>query len=122
MGDGLYKRGKIFYANIYDLEGKRHPRTTHCSDRKAAQAVQRELQRRAVDPDYAASHQATIGQALKNMMRDRRLKGRSEGTLQSYAVKAGHVLRLLGDGTPLASVNARTVDSYIDKRIEEGAS
>ncbi len=68
MANRLYKRGQTFYAQFYDLNGKRITRTTGCSDRKAAEAKLREFERRAADPDYAASHEATVGQALKNMM------------------------------------------------------
>jgi len=121
MANRLYKRGQTYYAQFYDLNGKRITRTTGCGDRKAAEAKLREFERRAADPDHAAANEATVGQALNNMMRDRRLKGRAQGTLDSYAVKAGHVLRLLGENTVLAQVNARTVDAYIDKRLGEGA-
>jgi integrase len=121
MSDRLFKRGAVWYAWCFDTDGRRIQRSTRCRDWKAAEAVLRELERRAADPTYAASYQATLAEALRLLVRDRKLKGRAEGTLDCYQVKAGHLLRILGD-RPLAHIDARAVDTFIDQRIEEGAA
>jgi integrase len=53
---------------------------------------------------------------------DRANKGRAEGTLSSYRVKVGHLLRLLGADTRVARLDARTIDNFVDTRLKEGAS
>jgi integrase len=39
-----------------------------------------------------------------------------------YATKSGHLLRLLGEGTPLARIDAKAVDGYIEARLAEEAA
>jgi hypothetical protein len=118
MSDRLFKRGDIWYAWCFDADGRRIQRSTKCRDRKAAEAALRELERRAADPAYAASNQATLAEALCGLVRDRKLKGRAEGTLDCYQVKAGHLLRILDD-RPLARIDARAVDAFIDQRLRK---
>ncbi len=121
MSDRLFKRGDVWYAWFFDPDGNKIQRSTKCRDRKAAEATLREFERRAADPAYAASHQATLADALRGLLRDRKLKGRAEGTLDCYQVKSGHLLRILGD-RPLAGIDARAVDAFIDQRMDEGAA
>ena len=122
MDERLYKRGRIWWGTYYDAAGRRVRQSTHCTDRHAARLVLREWERRAADPAYAAAHEATIGSALQRLILDRQNKGRAEGTLHMYRWKGGHVLRVMGSDTPLARVNARLVDAYVDQRLEEGAA
>jgi integrase len=63
-----------------------------------------------------------LREALERFLADRVNKGRAEGTLNSYRVKVGHLLRLLGAETRLARVDARAVDSFIETRLKEGAA
>jgi hypothetical protein len=56
------------------------------------------------------------------LLRDRKLTGRADGTLDCYRVKAGHLARILGAELTLHEVMARKVDAFIDQRLEEGAS
>ena len=109
MADRLFKRGDTWYAWFYDASGKRYQRTTRQTDKRAAEATLREWERRAADPTYAASHETTLDDALRGMLRDRKLKGRAEGTLDCYRVKAGHLTRILGAEITLHEVTARTV-------------
>jgi hypothetical protein len=104
------------------LEGTRVQRSTKCRDKQAAESVLREWERRAADPAYAAANTATLERALAQFLTDRTFKGRAEGTLDSYRVKAGHVVRVLGADTKLARVDAREVDRFIETRLAEGAS
>jgi len=122
MSDRLFKRGATWYCWVFDANGKRIQKSTRCRDRKAAEAVARELERRAADPAYAASNQTTLESALQNLIRDRTLKARAQGTLEMLRVKGGHLTRILGAGLPLAQVDAKAVDAFVDRRIEEGAA
>lgn len=58
---------------------------------------------------------------LERLLVDREQRGRSPETVHFYTVKGGHLLRLLGEGSPLASLNARAVDTYVAQRHAEGA-
>jgi integrase len=121
MSGRLYKRGKIWWCWYY-RDGTRTCASTRCQDKRAAEAVLRERERHAADPDYAAAHSTTIDDALGRFLIDRTNKSRAEGTLRCYRVKAGHLSRLLGSSTKLATVNASSVDEYISARRNEGAS
>jgi site-specific recombinase XerC len=122
MSDRLFRRGKIWHGWYFDAEGNKHQQTTKCTDKRAAEAVLREWERRAADPAHAAAHAATLGEALRRLIIDRKLKARAEGTLDCYRVKAGHLTRILGTALTLHEVTARKVDAFIDERLEEGAS
>ncbi len=118
----IFKRNGTWYGWFFDLDGKRVQRSTKCRDKQAAESVLKEWERRAADPAYAAANTATLERALAQFLTDHRFKGRAEGTLDSYRVKAGHVVRVLGADTRLARVDAREVDRFIETRLAEGAS
>lgn len=122
MAERLYKRGVTWWGWYYDQSGRRNNKSTKCRDKRAAEAVVREWERAAADPDHAAADAATLADALKQFLKDRTNKGRAEGTLKCYGVKVGHLLRVLGGETKLARVDARAVDDYVSTRLEEGAS
>jgi integrase len=122
MANRLFLRGGIYHARFYDAEGKRQQRSTKCTDKQAAEAILRRWERRAADPAYHAAHETTLDDALRNMLRDRGLKGRADGTLQSYRVKAGHWVRILGSDCTLHQIDAKAVDKFIGARLDEGAS
>src|SRR5262245_29719385 len=95
---------------------------TRCLDRAAAAAVLRERERQAnsaagVSPNTAAH---TVTDSLRYMIEDRNTE-RSPATLEFYAKKAGHLMRLLGD-EPMATLSLEQVDRYVNARIAEGAS
>jgi|SRR6478736_1450082 len=102
MSDRLFKRGAIWYCWVYGANRERIQRSTGCRDRKAAEAKARELERRAADPAYAAANETTVSQAFEQLLRDRKAKGRADGTLSCYQTKAGHFLRVWGAELPLA--------------------
>ncbi len=125
MSDHLFQRAgrsRAWYATYYDADGKRHTRSTRQLDRRAAAATLREWERRETDPGYAPANQATVGEALAGLLRDRRLKGRAEGTIDCYRVKAGHLTRIMCAALPLRQVTAKVVDAFVDQRLDEGAS
>jgi integrase len=124
----LFKRAgsECWYAQGYDADGKRWQRSTNCHDRKAAETVAKEWERRAADPRIAASYETTVRVALEafatHVLEEARAGHRSLQTAQFYQAKCGHLLRLLGEDTLLANINARTVDGYVSARRGEGAS
>jgi hypothetical protein len=97
-------------------------RSTKCKDKRAAEGVVREWERVAGDPVYAAAHSTLLPEAFSRFLSDRVAKGRAEGTVSSYRIKVGHLVRLLGAESRLASVDARAVDRYIETRLAEGAA
>lgn len=106
----LYKRGSIYWTWV---QGRRA--TTGCRDRQAALLAARELERRAADPLYEAASKATWGSAVGDFLAS--LPGRvAGGTVDMYTQKLGHTVRLLGADTPLARIDAGTVDRYIEGR------
>lgn len=124
----LFRRGGegAWYAWWYGPDGARHQRSTKQLDRKAAEAVAREWERASADPAVAASHAATVCKALTAFVEQVREEARAgHGSLVTadfYAKKSGHPLRILGSDTPLAKIDAATMDAYVSTRRGEGAS
>lgn len=124
----VYKRGGSPYwqAEFYDLSGQRHQRSTQCTDRRAAEARLRELERDAADPARAAARTTTVRDILEAFVTQRHQDARagraSAETSTFYAKKAGHVVRVFGEGTPVAELNAARVDAFIAQRRTEGAA
>ncbi len=123
----LFKRGRVWYCYVYE-NGVRIQRSTRCCDRKAAEAVAKQFERDAADPDHATASAATLRDALALLLKRRAEQAkagrRSLDTVKFYKSKAGHWSRLLeGDGKPfpLSEVRARVVDDYISTRRGEGA-
>ncbi len=128
----LYCEDGIWYADLR-VGGRRIRQSTRCTDKKAAEAVARQWERDAADPDYAAASKATLSGALQLLI-DRRKEEAAAGrksasTADFYEAKAGHWTRLLEtnsagtyDAFPLAKLRARHVDAFISQRRAEGAS
>jgi integrase len=120
----LYKHRDVWHCAFYDLDGRRLKRSTHCRDRKAAEAVARQWERRAADPDHAAAQAATMTDAVRLLLNDRTEQAtagrRGTATVAFYRLKAGHLLRVFGDAK-LATLRARDVDAYVSQRRREGA-
>ncbi|MDB4985918.1 MAG: integrase family protein [Myxococcaceae bacterium] len=121
----------VYYADLR-VGDRRIRRSTRCTDRKAAEAVARQWERDAADPDHAATSKATLSDALKLLTDDRAEQAkagrRSEGTASFYRAKAGHWTRILESNSagayvpfPLAKLHARNVDAFISQRRAEGA-
>ncbi len=120
MYDRLYPRGKTWWVDLRSLGGDRE--STHCKDKKAAELVARRRERELADPRHVAANATTIADALKRLLTDRVARGRAGGTVDMYRSKGGHWTRILGRDTPLAKLDARAVDTFIEKRLEEGAA
>ncbi len=120
----LYKRGEIYWSSFYE-GAKRVQRSTHCTDKKAAEAVARELERCAADPARAAQDQATFATAMSAFLDHRSERAyRGDGALATvahYRAKLGHASRVLGDAK-LNAIDATALDGYVTTRRNEGAS
>lgn len=118
----LYKRpdSPNWQCSIKDAQGNWVHRSTGKRDKKAAELVAIEYERAASDPTHAAAQKTTVASALEQLLKTRRNAGRAAATIECYAQKAGHFLRIWGDDFRLVQVDARAVDQYIDKRLGEG--
>jgi hypothetical protein len=67
----LFKRGRVWYAQVYE-NGRRVQRSTQCHDRRAAEVRARQLERDAADPAHAAAARATLTDALQLLLTQRR--------------------------------------------------
>lgn len=122
MSDRLYKRGDVWWCWYYDPNGSRVRRSTRCRDQRAAEQVLRRLERIATAPDGDTTHvDHSVEEALTYMLASG-LRDNAAGSAKFFEVKAGHVLRLLGD----RNVPALTSDDlcgYVDTRVDdEGAA
>lgn len=134
----LRKRGRIWQAIFYDANGIRRFESTHCTDKRAADAAGRRKERAAQGAPDEAEDPTTVGEALDAMIAERQEVAdtgkRSHETVRMYRVKAGHLDRVLErvvlDGNEevsrepmlLARLGAADVDGYISKRRAEGAA
>lgn len=132
MSDRLFRRTKNgkphgpWIAWGYDATGKRWTETTHQLDRKAAEKVYADLERRHASPADATREAATLRQAVALMLGDFaaavKRGQRSAATLKFYQEKTGHWLRLLGLDFRLAGLSAADVDHALASRRAEGAT
>lgn len=124
----IYKRkGSEYWQCEYrDGNGRRVQRSTQRSSKKAAELVGLEWERLAVDPAYAASHAATLADALSAFLdqceAERARKVMADATVSFYRVKVGHLVRVFGQALPLRDVTSRSVRDYLTTRRAEGAS
>jgi integrase len=120
----LRKRNGVYHVR-YWLNGVRVERSTKLSDKKAAEALARQWERDAADPDHENARRATLNEALTLLLREReeeaKARRKSEGTVAFYREKAGHWARVLGHDFPLAQVSVRVVRDYISRRRAEPA-
>ncbi len=124
----LRKRGEKWYLRG-TVNGERIEKCSGLTDKKAAEAWAREYQRDLADPDRAARAAANattvktaVGLTLAHHQAEHAAGNIAAATLDFYTRKLGHIARVLGDDTPLATVAAAKVDGYISQRRDEGAS
>ena len=110
----LFRNGKTWYADL-TVGGGRVKKSTRCTDRKAAEVVARQWERDLADPDHAAASQASLADAMKLLIEDRKEQAKvgrkSSGTVDFYEAKAGHWPRILetdgvGKRTPFPALEA----------------
>lgn len=117
----LYWRGGVIWSCVLGPSGVRERRSTRCTTEAAAVARTNDLERRAVDPSYAAQAEATLGAAMTAYLADLDRRGSSVATKKIARQKVGHFVRLWGSDSALRRVTAKLVLDYIDARAVEGA-
>jgi integrase len=128
MGDHLYRRTKNrkpyggYVGWFHDARGRRVVVSTGTHDRKIARDVLRAKEREAYSSRGAAADAApyALMEALKYLL-ENGCSDCAEATVEMYAKKSGHLLRLLGDRDINVMVRD-DVQGYINKRLDEGAS
>jgi integrase len=127
IGSRVYRRddSKVWQA-VYYQDGQRTQRSTHCTDRKAAEAVLRQWERDAADPAGAAARTATLKDvlhlSLKDVAEQAKAGRKSQATVTFYQKKSGHWIRIFGEGFLVASLAAPAIDDFISQRRGEEAS
>lgn len=116
----LYKRADIWWLGWFE-NGREFRKSTKCTDKKAAQLVFNRVQRERADPTHAAAHSATVASAAARFLKEKRKTCRSDGTLNMYECKTGHVVRLLGE-VRLSELSHAKVLEYTERREAETAS
>lgn len=88
VAEHLYRRGKIWWAWVYDANGDQDRFSTGCTDKAAARLVLAQKEREAADPDTAAKKKAILADAFDLLITDRRALvtagKRSKRTLDFY--------------------------------------
>ncbi len=118
----VYRRGSIYWCWVKDHNGKWGRKSTGRRDKLAARLEKRRLERLYADPNYFASHETKIKDAVDRFIEERGRRGKAAGTIKMYEQKSGHINRLFGGESALATITASRVDWYIGKRESEGAS
>jgi integrase len=130
MDDGFYRptyrdrHGKVRTAKVWwcrtdPVSGERA--STGSRSIEGARAWREERERRRANPHLAASYEATVGQWVK-LVNSAKKERKAEGTANMYRVKLGHVARIFGESSPMASIEPTSVDRYVALRQSEGAT
>lgn len=124
----LRKRSGVWHVRYFDhAANKRVERSTRTADRRAAEALGRQWERDAADPDHATTTRATLADALTLLVTEAQAAATARpprgslATVEFYRSKAGHWLRIVGGDTPLRAITSATVQRYIKQRRTEPA-
>lgn len=118
----LYQRGRYIWARVRDEHGQIIRVTTRCTSEQAASAYADEYERKAADPHYRRSTETTLEGAISDYLVELGRRKVSEATLEIFATKAGHFVRLWGAQWPLVRIENDLVLRYIDRRESEGVT
>lgn len=127
---GLFKRGDIWWTRVPNPEGGRKLRvSTGCTDKKAAEAKARDIERRAVDPTYRAANETRLSVAADRFLAECNDRDLAQATRDMYGEKARHLTRGFaivfadrGVADPFIHwIDPRAVAAYVELRKSEGA-
>lgn len=111
----LFKRGGVWHGYWRDAKGQKHRESLKTGDRGIA--AERLRKREAESPDRPAPGQA-LGAALTYLL-ETVYAGRADATVICYSQKAQHLLRLLGEHTPVTELTRADVLGYRAARLKE---
>lgn len=111
--DGLYKRGRYWWASRDPLTGKKSV-TTRCTDRKAARDWLTERERMHANPQYRSSKVATFGEWKSKYLASK--SGKSKATQEYYRFKVAALSSFFPDDASLSGIDGGTVDEYVEFR------
>src|SRR5579883_707366 len=117
----LYKRGEYWWCS-FPWQGQTIRRSTRCSTKSAALLTAQRWERERADPDHAAAASATFGGAVNAFLATLGRTDKAEGTRRMYREKCGVLVRHFGADLPLAQVDARRVDRFIEARGGEAVA
>jgi integrase len=115
--DGLYKRGRIYWASRDPLTGDRGV-STKCTDLEAARMWLRERERMHANPQYRASKRAAFGEWAKKFLAGKASK--SAATRQFNVSKVKAILTVFPEDLSLSSIDSGTIDDYVVARLNSG--
>lgn len=124
----LWKRpdSDVWYVEYRDINNKRIKRSTHVTDKRAAESLGRQWEREGSNPDQVIRNKVTLGDALTALIQDReelaQTGERSSATVLFYKERADQLERALGKTTLLAEVTAREIDRFISQRRDNRVS
>ncbi len=138
---GLYRKRKDgkpvgpWYGTFYSLDGQRRRVCTNHHDREAAAVWLKHHIRTALADEATGKRPTalaagvpggraqahTVADALRYLVEESKSKDWPASTLQMFADKAGHLLRVLGP-VDLADLATPAVKRYIDQRLTERVS
>jgi integrase len=113
---------RVWYTWIPDGHGGTRLVSTKCTDKKAAETAAVELERRAIDPQYASSVETKLEQILADYIADRRRRKRADDTIDFVERKAGQLKRILVEEFGAVLTREITHDlllRYVDARQGE---
>lgn len=113
---GFYVRGTTIWWTRDPITGKAASSGTDNLDRAKEEFHRRQLLH--ADPSNPAAQ--TLDWWAQELLRDKR-ENRSEGTVDFYEGKLGHVLRLFGATAMPSDITPANVDRYLARRRSEGA-
>lgn len=120
----LYRQtpnAKFWSCKVYDADaGKIVRLSTHQRDEKLAA---KEAQRLALvhSTPRRLSEKTTLTTALENLILFCQENDKAAKTIEMYRNSAGHILRILGESTKLATITGATVDEFISQRLRDNA-
>jgi integrase len=118
----VFLRGKTWFAEGYDAQGRRWKKSTRQRDKRAAERVAVDYERRmAAAPDQAAPA-LPLRVAYQRLIQVNEQKSRSPATRKYHQEKVSHLVRLLGEDFDIRATTKEDVDEYINRRLPEGAS
>lgn len=114
--DRLFRRGKTWYTIVREPSGLWRKVSTRCTDRKAAELVDRRLQREMADPAAAAEATASLEGLLTDYLNSRIARGRAEGSIEHVHQKSRALVTFLPERA--AEVTHAECEAYIVARLK----